>query len=509
MVNFSLQRGLQASRSKVIYFRHNDLGHLEELLEAQERQDAKDPKRANATRKFVVVEGIYMNTGRLCDLPGLVTLRQRYRLRLFLDEAVSFATLGSHCRGITDHFNVPMKEVDLLMGTLEGAGGCAGGFCVGTKFVVEHQRLSGLGYCFSASLPPMLAAASIKAVDLLEREGPELVEALQRACTHTHTALTATLPDSVEVGGDEISPIKHLRLTRPCSDDEAEVILRQVVEQAQEEGVALTVAAYLRAQEREAPRPSIRVSVSAALSQEEIENAVGAISRAFQKKPANVDILGYKKSQLVALGYNLPLFPHNGSGGQHYPPVLIFLVSLHHALLRSHPARHKTFVRGATPPESSEVPGSPKMPKNKKNKPAAAVAMTPASTQEDDETSVASDQTESTVQLSDDEGVSEEEAYEQKVREAMDLALEKSVHTRINALTALTTALQKRVLTGFLGEHHGTLLDLVERSLKKGRGAEQVAAARLASLLVLSLSSMPEVEEVYQALCPILTRCCD
>ncbi|XP_063852350.1 serine palmitoyltransferase 1-like isoform X2 [Scylla paramamosain] len=283
MVNFSLQRGLQASRSKVIYFRHNDLGHLEELLEAQERQDAKDPKRANATRKFVVVEGIYMNTGRLCDLPGLVTLRQRYRLRLFLDEAVSFATLGSHCRGITDHFSVPMKEVDLLMGTLEGAGGCAGGFCVGTKFVVEHQRLSGLGYCFSASLPPMLAAASIKAVELLEREGPELVEALQRACTHTHTALTATLPDSVEVGGDEISPIKHLRLTRPCSDDEAEVILRQVVQQAQEEGVALTVAAYLRAQEREAPRPSIRVSVSAALSQEEIENAVGAISRAFQK----------------------------------------------------------------------------------------------------------------------------------------------------------------------------------------------------------------------------------
>ena len=59
-------------------------------------------------------------------------------------------------------FHIQMSEVDLLMGTLEGSAGCAGGFCVGTKFVVEHQRLSGLGYCFSASLPPMLAAASIK-----------------------------------------------------------------------------------------------------------------------------------------------------------------------------------------------------------------------------------------------------------------------------------------------------------------------------------------------------------
>lgn len=283
MVNFALQRGLQASRSKIVYFRHNDLAHLEQLLELQEREDAKDPKRANATRKFLVVEGVYMNTGRLCDLPGLVTLRQKYKLRLFLDEAVSFATLGTHCRGATDHFNVPVKEVDLLMGTLEGAGGCAGGFCVGTKFVAEHQRLSGLGYCFSASLPPMLAAASIKAVEVLEREGPELVETLQRACTHTHKALTAALPDSVEVDGDEITPVKHLRLTASCSDDEAEATLRRVVEQAQEEGVALTVSAYLKKQERQAPRPSIRVSVSASLTEQEMDEAASAIARAFKK----------------------------------------------------------------------------------------------------------------------------------------------------------------------------------------------------------------------------------
>lgn len=123
---------------------------------------------------------------------------------------------------------------------------------------------------------------------------------------------------------------------------------------------------------------------------------------------------------------------------------------------------------------------------------------------EDEVVSIASDVTESTAQLSDDDGVSEEEAYEQKVRDAMDLALEKSVHTRTNALIALTTAMQKRVLTSFLTEHHHTLVDLVERSLRKGRGPEQVAAARLASLLVLSLSPVPEVEEVYQALIPVL-----
>ncbi|XP_050732130.1 serine palmitoyltransferase 1-like isoform X2 [Eriocheir sinensis] len=285
MINFALQRGLQASRSKIVYFRHNDLDHLKELLEEQEKADKKDPRRANATRKFLVVEGIYFNTGQLCDLPGLVALRRRYKLRLFLDESVSFGTLGSRCRGVTDHYGVPLKEVDLLMGTLEGAGGCAGGFCVGTDFVVEHQRLSGLGYCFSASLPPMLAAASMKVVDVLEKEGGYLVETLQDRCRQTHKALTAALPPSVELVGDPISPIKHLRLAPPCPEDpdQGEETLRQVVEQAQEEGVALTVASYIRSQERHPPPPSIRLALNLQLTDQDISTLTGAICRAVEK----------------------------------------------------------------------------------------------------------------------------------------------------------------------------------------------------------------------------------
>ena len=50
------------------------------------------------------------------------------------------------------------------MASLETGAAGAGGFCTGTKFVIEHQRLSGLGYCFSASLPPMLAASSIQVI---------------------------------------------------------------------------------------------------------------------------------------------------------------------------------------------------------------------------------------------------------------------------------------------------------------------------------------------------------
>ncbi|XP_071522645.1 serine palmitoyltransferase 1 [Panulirus ornatus] len=282
MVNFALQRGLEASRSRIVYFRHNDMKHLEELLEEQQRQDRKDPKKANATRKFMVVESIYMNSGEICPLPELVALRKRYKLRLFIDESLTFGTLGSKCRGITDHYNIPMKEVDMIMATLEASAASSGGFCVGTEFVIEHQRLSGLGYCFSASLPPMLAAACIKVIDILEAEGADMVLELQDKCQQMQKEL-ARLPAKVMVSGDNISPVKHLRLAEPSGDREAdESILQKIVEKVENYGVALTVASYLWEKEANPPEPSIRITVNKDLTTEEIRTATEAIQKAIK-----------------------------------------------------------------------------------------------------------------------------------------------------------------------------------------------------------------------------------
>ena len=53
-----------------------------------------------------------------------------------------------------------------------------GGFCAGNREVVDHQRLSGLGYCFSASLPPYLATAAIGALDIMEGQAAQLLPAV-------------------------------------------------------------------------------------------------------------------------------------------------------------------------------------------------------------------------------------------------------------------------------------------------------------------------------------------
>ena len=61
-----------------------------------------------------------------------------------------------------------VDEVDQICGSLETVLGTVGGFCCGSSFVIDHQRLSGLGYCFSASAPPMLAKAASAALDIVE-----------------------------------------------------------------------------------------------------------------------------------------------------------------------------------------------------------------------------------------------------------------------------------------------------------------------------------------------------
>uniref|UniRef100_A0A1I8BF36 Serine palmitoyltransferase 1 n=1 Tax=Meloidogyne hapla TaxID=6305 RepID=A0A1I8BF36_MELHA len=98
-VNFSIQKGLQASKSKIIWFDHNDMDHLEKLLEEQSIKDAKNKKKSAQIRKFIVVEGIYANTADICPLDKLIEFKWKYKVRIFVDESLSFGVLGKNGKG--------------------------------------------------------------------------------------------------------------------------------------------------------------------------------------------------------------------------------------------------------------------------------------------------------------------------------------------------------------------------------------------------------------------------
>lgn len=115
-VNFAIQKGIDASRSTVRYFKHNDYMDFERLLVEQNKEDIKNTKKALKIRRFLIVEGIYMNTGLVCPLPQLVTLCKKYKVRIFIDESISLGTIGKTGRGVTEHFNVPRHEIDMIIG---------------------------------------------------------------------------------------------------------------------------------------------------------------------------------------------------------------------------------------------------------------------------------------------------------------------------------------------------------------------------------------------------------
>lgn len=106
---------------------------------------------------------------------------------------------------------------------MEMSLGSVGGFCVGSSFVVQHQVLSGQGYCFSASLPPLLAVAASEALKLVEANQNKLFSELEKKSKMVHEKLKSL--NGYSVTGLEISPIKHLRLSFDNTLDNLEKIV--------------------------------------------------------------------------------------------------------------------------------------------------------------------------------------------------------------------------------------------------------------------------------------------
>lgn len=138
-------------------------------------------KKAKTIRRFLVVEGIYMNYGDICPLKEIIEIKNKYKIRLFVDESISLGVIGKTGRGVTEYFGVDIDEIDLISASLENTFSAYGGFCCGTTFIVDHQRLSGLGYCFSASLPPLQAAVALEALSVLDGN-PDLLTKLRDNC---------------------------------------------------------------------------------------------------------------------------------------------------------------------------------------------------------------------------------------------------------------------------------------------------------------------------------------
>ena len=279
-IHYAIQKGVEASRSHVKWFRHNDIKDLERLLAEQDALDRKNPKKARSIRRFLIIEGLYVNYGDLCPLPRMIELKYKYKYRIFMDESASFGTIGQTGRGVTEYYNIDRRKIDLISSTLEYAVGSIGGFAVGSSFVVDHQRLSAQGYCFSASLPPLLAAAAIEALNIMEEQDTSLFESLMEKSQNLHKKLVNIKGYSIL--GDEISPLKHICLANSLNTIGR---LEEIVAFAQTRDITLTIARYLKDEHR-VPQPSIRLILNVEMTEEELEFLSTVLQEALMKVTA-------------------------------------------------------------------------------------------------------------------------------------------------------------------------------------------------------------------------------
>jgi serine palmitoyltransferase len=276
--NEPIKLGLNLSRSTIQYFKHNDMADLEAILQSIADDDIRLKRDVSQQRRFIVVEGIYRNTGDICFLPNIMVLKEQFRYRLILDESLSFGTMGATGKGITEHFGINVADVEILTVAMDTALGSVGGLCIGTREVVDHQRLSGAGYCFSASAPPFLSAAACESLAQL-RNNPEILCMLRKNSEALHKGLSGI--KGMKLLSNDVTPVMHLVLDPALPTWEAEAaMVVQIANNCIHRGVGVTSSKFsLTDRESSSSRPSIRICASSTLKPKEITHAIAEIKK--------------------------------------------------------------------------------------------------------------------------------------------------------------------------------------------------------------------------------------
>jgi len=139
--------------------------------------------------RIVVTDGVFSMDGNVAPLDKIVALAEKYDAMVMVDESHSAGVVGETGRGVTELFNLKGK-VEIITGTLGKAfGGAIGGFTTGKKEIIDLLRQRSRPYLFSNSLPPLVAAAGLKMVEMMT-ETNELQDKLHRNSEFFITEMT-------------------------------------------------------------------------------------------------------------------------------------------------------------------------------------------------------------------------------------------------------------------------------------------------------------------------------
>ena len=284
-VCYGIQTGIELSRSDVSYFKHNDVGDLRRILEELRSAGGKREMDHPSKRRFLVIEGVYANSGDVAPLREIFDLAKEFKYRIIMDESFSLGVLGRRGRGLSEEVGLEPQDIDIIVASLGNSLGSAGGICLGSKAICYHLRLNSSGYVFSASLPPFLAVAAQAAIDKLD-DKPERVAKIGSNARAMRRELGSIRGVTV-LGNSDRSPLIHLKIHAFKAGTD---FLQRAVDAAVQEGVLVDIAEYC-ALERSRPSATIRVTVSAGHSAKDVRKAAARLKAALKRTISEVSLI--------------------------------------------------------------------------------------------------------------------------------------------------------------------------------------------------------------------------
>lgn len=175
----SIIDGIRLSKAQRLRYKNRDIADLETQLVAA----------ANTRFRMIVTDGVFSMDGTIAPLAEICTLAEKHNAMVMVDDSHAVGFMGSKGRGTHEHTGV-MGRVDILTGTLGKAlGGASGGYTAGPKTIIDLLRQRSRPYLFSNSVPPVVAAATIESLKILQKSN-ELVQRLRENTTFFRQRMT-------------------------------------------------------------------------------------------------------------------------------------------------------------------------------------------------------------------------------------------------------------------------------------------------------------------------------
>lgn len=258
----SIHDACRLSQATTIRFRHNDPENLDRRLARLGPE---------ASRALVVVESLYSTLGDRAPLTEITEITKRYGAWLIVDEAHSFGLFGERGLGICEELGL-LDQVDFIVGTFSKSLGGVGGFCVSRHPELELIRMASRPYIFTASPPPGVIAATRCALDRV-LEGHDLRAKLWHHVDRLYAELERL---GYRIGSKTPGPVAALVFSER---DEAKAHWQGLLDAGVYTNLMIPPAT-----------PSgtniVRISLSAAHSDQEISHIIEALEHLAKKRPA-------------------------------------------------------------------------------------------------------------------------------------------------------------------------------------------------------------------------------